>query len=204
MMRFTRQTRLFTAALALTFAVAACDDEDSPTQPEAQSITDIVTESASAADPEFSLLLDAVLYVDATNPSSPVVAGLFGDGPLTVFAPTDAAFLALVDAVSGLVDPTVLANDGPFAAIDDLLGAGTVEAVLAYHVTPGRVLAADVLPTGSGARSVSTLLSGASFSVSASGVITAVGNSATIVDTDIEASNGVIHVIDTVILPVEL
>lgn len=156
-----------------------------------------------AEDAGFTLLLNAVDYVATTNPASPLIAGLLDRSQNTVFAPTDDAFLALVDAVDELLDPDVLAQDGPFAAIDDLLGAGTVEAVLSYHVTEGRRSSLSVVPPV-GERVIETRLEDATFRVSTTGMITAVGNTAMIEAADISASNGIIHVINAVILPVDL
>lgn len=73
--------------------------------------------------------------------------------------------------------------------------------VLLYHVTEGRRAANSVVPPVKD-RTIETLL-GSTFTVSSNGMITAVGNSASIVKADISASNGVIHVIDTVILPIK-
>ncbi len=160
-----------------------------------------IAEIADAAG--FTLLLAAVGYIADTNPDSPLVAGLLDRSQLTVFAPTDEAFVNLVEAVAPLLNPDVLDQDGPFAAIDDLLGFGTIEAVVAYHVTEGRRAANSVVPRR-GERVISTLLEGATFSVSAAATITAVGNTANIVSPNISASNGIIHVIDAVILPVDL
>jgi uncharacterized surface protein with fasciclin (FAS1) repeats len=156
-----------------------------------------------AEDAGFTLLLGAVGYIADTNPESMLIAGLLNNDQYTVFAPTDEAFLNLVGAVESLLDSTIVANDGPFAAIDDLLGAGTIEAVVSYHVTEGRRGSNSVLPKKKD-RKIETLLEGAFFYVSPYGMITAVGNTANIVQADISASNGVIHVIDAVILPVDL
>jgi len=156
-----------------------------------------------AEDAGFTLLLGAVGYIAETNPESMLIAGLLDRSQLTVFAPTDDAFLNLVTAVESLLDPDILADEGPFAAIDDLLGAGTIEAVVSYHVTEGRRAANSVVPRRR-ERVIETLLEGSTFSVSTSGMITAVGNTATIVQPNISASNGIIHVIDAVILPVDL
>lgn len=150
----------------------------------------------------FSLLLGAVGYVAETNPGSPLIEKLLNEEQFTVFAPTDEAFVDLVNAVSPLLDEEVLLNDGPFAAIDDLLGAGTVEVVLSYHVTEGRRASNSVVPPRRD-RVIATL-AGATFSVGTSGVITAVGSTAGITAADISASNGIIHVIDAVLLPVDL
>ncbi len=216
--------RLTLSALALfvVAALAACDDasadagllsapettaENRALAPGDESITEIVMVAASAeSDPQFTLLLDAVLYVAATNPESALVESLFNSDQYTVFAPTDEAFVNLVTAVAGLLDPDVLAADGPFAAIDDYLGEGTVEAVVSYHVTEGRRAANSVVPAGRSPRSrtIETVLSGATFQVTSGGTIQAVGNTANIVSADISASNGIIHVIDAVILPVDL
>jgi uncharacterized surface protein with fasciclin (FAS1) repeats len=170
--------------------------------PTAQSIAEIVVASTEAAEPEFTLLLAAIGYIAETNPESALIAGLFDNDQYTVFAPNDAAFLGLVGAVAGLLDADLLAAEGPFAAIDDLLGAGTVEAVVSYHVVEGRRAANSVVPRR-GSRNIETLL-GVNFQVSPAGVITAVGNTANIIGANVSASNGIVHVIDAVILPIDL
>lgn len=108
-----------------------------------------------------------------------LVDALKGAGPYTVFAPTDAAFAKLPAATLN----ALLANP-------DLLAK-----VLLYHVVPGNVLAADVVQLSS-----ATTLNGASVGITISGGQVKVNN-ATVTATDIPAANGVIHVIDTVILP---
>jgi len=155
-----------------------------------------------AEDAGFTLLLQAVGYVAETNPESSLVEKLLDDDQLTVFAPTDEAFVGLVEALTPLLDPDVLGEEGPFAAIDALLGAGTVETVLRYHVTEGRRAANSVVPPR-GERTIETL-AGVTFSVEPSARITAVGSSAEIGTPDVSGSNGIIHVIDTVLLPVDL
>lgn len=113
-----------------------------------------------------------------------LVDTLKGSGPFTVFAPTDAAFAALLGEL-GVTKAQLLADK-------DLLTA-----VLTYHVVPGRVLKAQV-PVGVAI----TTLQGGSFTVDASLQITDGRNRrAAIVATDVLATNGVIHVIDHVILP---
>ncbi len=102
-------------------------------------------------------------------------------GPFTVFAPTDAAFAKLpagtVDAL--LKDPAKLA------------------AILKYHVVSGKVMAADVIKAH-GAKPAT--LNGAALDITVKGGIVYV-NGATVTGADVAASNGVIHVIDTVLLP---
>ncbi len=112
-----------------------------------------------------------------------LVETLSGDGPFTVFAPTEEAFAAALDAL-GLTAEELLASE-------DLSG------ILTYHVVPGKVLAADVV--GLDGQSVATV-NGAEVAVTVDGDTVKI-NDATVVTTDLEASNGVIHVIDTVLLP---
>ena len=206
-------------ALAGALVLAGCADspveptlnapeatlENRAPAPGAQSIAEIVTAFATdeiEADREFTLLLAAIQYIAATNPESALIAGLFDNDQYTVFAPNDAAFLGLVGAVAGLLDPDVLAAEGPFAAIDALLGEGIVEAVVSYHVVEGRRAANSVVPRR-GSRNIETLL-GVNFQVSPSAQITAVGNTANIIGANVSASNGIVHVIDAVILPIDL
>lgn len=165
-----------------------------------QTIAEIVVESASAdEDAEFTLLLAALEYTGLT--------GVFtGNDQYTVFAPVDEAFLNLVESLSADLDPDILENDGPFTAIDDLLGEGAVANVLLYHVAEGRRAANSVVPKNMRAkdRKISTLLEGASFNVAFGGTITDIaGQEVTITATNISASNGIIHVVDTVLLPLE-
>ena len=112
-----------------------------------------------------------------------LVETLSGDGPYTVFAPSDEAFAALPDGT-----------------VEDLLKPENVEklrSVLLYHVVPGRVTAADVVKL----QSAETAL-GQRVSISVNGSDVRV-DGARVVQTDIMATNGVIHVIDAVILPKE-
>lgn len=102
---------------------------------------------------------------------------LKGPGPFTVFAPTDEAFAKI-----------------PKAKLDALLAdKAKLTAVLTYHVVPGKVMAKDVK-----AGPVKTV-QGTTFDVTTKGGVMV--NKAKVVKTDISASNGVIHVIDTVIMP---
>ena len=143
------------------------------TSPAAQSIVEI-----AAANPDFSTLVTAVKAAGLADTLS-------GPGPYTVFAPTNEAFAKL-----------------PAGTLDTLLQPANKQQltdILTYHVVPGAVMAKDVK-----AGPVTTV-NGATFTVSTSGsdvIITdGKGNKSKIVKTDIVASNGVIHVIDTVLLP---
>jgi uncharacterized surface protein with fasciclin (FAS1) repeats len=110
-----------------------------------------------------------------------LVDTLKGPGPFTVFAPTDAAFAKLP---AGTVE-TLLKPENK----DQLI------AILTYHVVPGSVLAADVVKLTSAGT-----VNGADVAIKVDGS-TVMVNEATVTATDIMATNGVIHVIDTVILP---
>ena len=137
------------------------------------SIEEPVNIVMTAADAgSFSTLLTALDVASLTS-------ALEGAGPFTVFAPTDAAFAD--------VDPEVLTD---LLADTELLAA-----VLTYHVVPGRFTAADV----AGLSSAPTL-NGKAVPLSFDGTIVTV-DGARVISPDIEASNGIIHVIDQVILP---
>ncbi len=109
-----------------------------------------------------------------------LVETLNGKGPFTVFAPTDAAFAKL-----------------PKATLDAILAdKAKLTAILTYHVVPGKVMAADVVKV-----TEAKTVQGAPIAVKVAGGTVTLNGSAKVVSTDIQASNGVIHVIDTVILP---
>lgn len=128
--------------------------------------------------PDFSILVEAVVAADLTGTLS-------GTGPFTVFAPTNAAFADLLTRL-GLTKDQLLAD------------TTLLTSVLRYHVVSGLVLRAD-LPVGV---PISTLETGKTFTIDNTRTITdALNNTATIVSTDVFTSNGVIHVIDKVILP---
>ena len=135
-----------------------------------------VVETAQAL-PDFSILVEAVVAANLQGTLS-------GTGPFTVFAPTNDAFAALL-AELGVSKDELLA-DVPL-----------LTRVLTYHVVNGRVLKAGV-PVGPDIATVE----GGTFTVDASLTMTDQrGRSAGIVATDVLASNGVIHVVDKVILP---
>ena len=123
---------------------------------------------------QFSTLVAAVK-------AAGLVDTLKGDGPFTVFAPTDAAFAKL-----------------PAGTVENLLkpeNKHQLVAVLTYHVVPGKVMAGDI----AGKKLSATTVQGSAVDIDATSG--AKIDNASIVVTDIVADNGVIHVIDTVILP---
>ena len=110
-----------------------------------------------------------------------LVDTLKGDGPFTVFAPTDAAFAALPEGtVENLLKPE---NK------DQLI------AILTYHVIPGKVMSSDI----AGKTASVATVQGSELSIDATDGVKV--DNATVTAADIETSNGVIHVIDTVVLP---
>lgn len=148
------------------------------------------------AEREFTQLVAALQYVDAEEQTRLVDLFVDGKGQRTVFAPTDAAFGRLY----------ALASDLLGADIDEItdLPSGLVLEVLLYHVTNGRRGANSVVPK-QGVRKIHTL-GEAAFLVTPTGeildalMVPEVPN-AQIVTADIQASNGVVHVIDQVLLP---
>ena len=141
-----------------------------------------------AINGRFTQLVDALLYVDEELNAGLVDLFLNGKSQYTVFAPTDAAFYSLYEALEVTsireVDPALVLN------------------VLSYHVVEGRRAANSVVPPRQ-PRAIETLL-GVNFRVDKNANIWAVGNTANFVATNVSASNGIIHVIDTVLLPVQL
>ena len=138
----------------------------------AQDTKDIVDTAVAAGS--FNTLAKALTAAD-------LVSTLKGPGPFTVFAPTDEAFAKL-----------------PAGTLENLLkpeNKAMLRRVLMYHVVSGKVMAADVVKLSSAKAASSDLLS-----ITVSGSTVAV-NSSRVVKTDIAASNGVIHVVDTVLLP---
>ncbi|MCF8275783.1 MAG: fasciclin domain-containing protein [Flavobacteriales bacterium] len=136
----------------------------------------------AVANPNFSILVQALTRTDLTTNYATF---LEGDGPFTVFAPTNDAFAALLAELSA----------SSLADID----ATTLEAVLTYHVANGNVLAGALtesmmVPTAQGGSFTISLTGGAEITDGA-------GRETNIIATDIQGSNGVIHAIDRVLIP---
>ncbi|HHF2880755.1 TPA: fasciclin domain-containing protein [Vibrio diabolicus] len=132
-------------------------------------IVDVATENGS-----FNTLVAAVKAAD-------LVDTLKGEGPFTVFAPTDDAFAKLPD---GTIDMLLMPENK-----DKLVS------ILTYHVVPGKVMAADVVKLDK-----ATTVQGQDVMIKTMGDKVMV-NGANVMATDVKAKNGVIHVIDTVIMP---
>ena len=146
-------------------------EEESEVEEEAAEVGTIV--DVAAGNPDFSTLVAAVQ-------AAGLVDLLSGEGPFTVFAPTDEAFAALP---AGLVEALLLPEN-----------KDALVAVLTYHVLGAKVPSSDVA-TGS----VATLQGEEIELVASDGGVTV--NGANVIGVDVEASNGVIHVIDAVLVP---
>lgn len=169
-MKLRKAPRLLGIVLLATAFVAACDDDGDMMAPEDPGT---VVEIAAASD-DFETL-------EAAIGASGLTATLNGNGPFTVFAPTDAAFDALP---AGTLDALLLPEN-----------QGQLIDILTYHVVGGDLAAGEVV-----AASSLTTVNGADVTITVEGGTVRI-NDAVITSTDIEASNGRIHVIDTVLLP---
>jgi len=195
----SRPARLATGLLAVGLVLAACGDDDDAAEtgdaPSEETTTEApeTTEAEAEADADADIVDTAIAAGGFETLVAAVQAAgleetLRGEGPFTVFAPTDDAFAALPEGTveALLEDPT-----------------GDLASILTYHVVSGEVLAADVV--GLDGQEVETV-NGATFTVNVGddGSVTltdATGNEVGVVQTDIMTSNGVIHVIDGVLLP---
>lgn len=146
-------------------------------------IIDQVIMPEGSTIPEVAQAAGSFKTLLAAATAAGLVETLSGDGPLTVFAPTDEAFSKLPE---GTVE-TLLKPENKAQLVE----------ILTYHVVPGRIYAADALKAGSAAT-----VQGGKVQIQANSNGATVNDSNLLV-TDIDASNGVIHVIDSVLLPAE-
>lgn len=185
-MKALRRTAIAVVTAATALTLVACSSSSDETATAETSVAaseapaDEMTEETSAgtivdvasATDGFSTLVAAVTAADLAETLS-------GEGPFTVFAPTDEAFAALPE---GVLDALLLPEN------KDVLAK-----ILTYHVVAGQVLAADVtdgdVPT----------VEGQTIALSTADGVTV--NGAKVIQADVMADNGVIHVIDAVILP---
>jgi uncharacterized surface protein with fasciclin (FAS1) repeats len=183
---------MYALALAGVLTLAACGDDDddagATTEPAATAATAAPGESM-APDGTDAMAQDDIVAVASGNPdfstlvaavdAAGLVETLQGTGPFTVFAPTNAAFEALP---AGVLDALLLPENQE-----------TLAKVLTYHVLPQQVMAADVA-----AGEVPTV-EGQSIDITTDDGVKV--NDANVTATDVAASNGVIHVIDAVLIP---
>ena len=171
--------KVFAVAIAAALTLAACGSDDEASEDTVAEDTvaeevvadgDIV--AVASGNPDFSTLVAALS-------AAGLVETLQGEGPFTVFAPTDAAFAALPE---GLLEKLLLPEN-----------IAVLTAILTYHVVPGKVMSTDVT-----AGDVATV-EGSTIAITTDmGVMV---NGANVVAVDVAANNGVIHVIDAVIVP---
>jgi uncharacterized surface protein with fasciclin (FAS1) repeats len=158
--------------------LTACGADDSTSEDTVVDTTMMETEmpgdivAVASATEGFSTLVAAVT-------AAGLVETLQGEGPFTVFAPTDDAFAALP---AGLLDKLLLPENQAVLA-----------SILTYHVVAGKVMSTDVMAGDVATVEGSNITLGTTDGVQV--------NDATVVSADVEASNGVIHVIDKVIVP---
>ena len=179
--------RVLSAVLVLVSLIAAAcgdDADDDAEAPAAPSVTEAPEPEAPGTIVEVAVASEAFPTLVAAVQAAGLVDVLNSDGPFTVFAPTEEAFAAALDAL-GLTAEDLLAD------------AELLTAVLTYHVLPVAAPAETVLTLDG--QSVTTV-GGADIAITIDGN-TVMVNDATVVTADIAASNGVIHVIDTVLLP---
>jgi transforming growth factor-beta-induced protein len=155
--------------LAIPFVISSCsDDDDDDNMNKSETIVDIAVKT-----PELSTLVSALQ-------ASGLDAALSGNGPFTVFAPTNAAFAKLpADELNTIISTPSL-----------------LTALLQYHVVAAEAFSDD-LSNGP----VQTLLSGQTVDVSLAGGMVTLNGSSKVTQADIDASNGVIHIIDEVLIP---
>lgn len=171
--------KVFAVAIAAALTLAACGSDDEASEDTVAEDTvaeEVVAEgdivAVASGNPDFSTLVAALS-------AAGLVETLQGEGPFTVFAPTDAAFAALPE---GLLAKLLLPEN-----------IAVLTAILTYHVVPGMVMSTDVT-----AGDVATV-EGSTIAITTDyGVMV---NGANVVAVDVAASNGVIHVIDAVIVP---
>ena len=136
----------------------------------------------AAGNEDFSTLVAAVQQAG-------LVETLSGEGPFTVFAPTNEAFAAALESMG--------------MTADELLASDNLSSILTYHVVPGKLLAADVtaaVEAGGGTAEVETV-NGAPLSIEIVDGNVVINGTATVTMADLEAGNGVVHVIDSVLTP---
>lgn len=171
-MRLAKKGVIAALAAALLLMLSACGSDTESSEPMAQESTAPTIVDLAVGDSNFSTLVAALGAAE-------LVDTLAGEGPFTVFAPTDEAFAALP---AGVLDALLLPENKE-----------VLIQILTYHVLSGMVMAADV--TDGDVAS----LEGSTLALSTANGVTV--NGANVVTADVMGSNGVIHAIDAVLLP---
>lgn len=184
------KTKLVLLFTVFALVLAACAPAATPTAaPEPTQAPEPTAMPEPTATPEPMDIVDTAVgdgrftTLVAAVSAAGLVDTLKGEGPFTVFAPTDDAFAKL-----------------PAGTVEGLLAdIPTLTNILLYHVVSGKVMAADVV--GLDGQEVATVLEGKSFKVTLKDGNVFLNDNVQVIITDIETYNGVIHVIDTVLLP---
>jgi len=171
---FSKLSIILLAVASLTFFSSCSKDDDDKKMDEPKNIVDV-----AVADARFSILVEALGKAN-------LVSALEGDGPFTVFAPTNDAFTALFSqlGVSGIAD----------------LDAATLTPILLNHVVAGQVKSSDIA-TGYAATLNASGPNGTNVKVFINKGSNVMVDASKVIIADVMASNGVIHAIDKVILP---
>ena len=190
----TRTPRIAAVAGARALTLAACGDDASDdaadTPVEQNDSADQAMDEAMDESAETGTIVDVAVGAGsfdtlvAAVQAAGLVDTLSGEGPFTVFAPTDEAFASALEAL-GITAEELLAD------------TETLTSILTYHVIAGEVPSSDVVTLDG--QSVATV-NGAEVGITVDGDMVMV-NDSTVTAVDVDASNGVIHVIDTVLLP---
>jgi uncharacterized surface protein with fasciclin (FAS1) repeats len=174
--------------LIFTLLFVSCSDDDNGTPPPPETTTTIV--DAAQVTAELSSLVSALQKADESA-NNDLVSALSGEGPFTVFAPTNAAFSDLLTQLDGFDS----LDDFNSEQLQDLLAV-----ILTYHVISGTVATSSDLSNGQ----TLTTLQGATLTVSTEGGVfigDATDTPAQVTTADVTTSNGVVHIIDKVLLP---
>ena len=193
-----KRTSLVVTALIVALAGGACSSEDSadtettettaaPTET-TEAMEEATTTTAAMEEPgtivDVAASTEGFSTLVAAVKAAGLVETLSGDEEFTVFAPTDEAFAAALTKLNLTADALLADKE-------------TLTSILTYHVVPGKVMAADVV--GLNGKDAATV-NGKTVKGTVNGDKVMI-NDATVTTADVEASNGVIHVIDTVLVP---
>jgi uncharacterized surface protein with fasciclin (FAS1) repeats len=175
-----RKVKLVALALVASIAFTACGSDSATTEETVTEESVVETETAAATDiVAVAVATEGFSTLVAALTAAGLVETLQGEGPFTVFAPNDAAFAALPE---GLLEKLLLPEN-----------IAVLTSILTYHVVGAKVLSTEVVAGDAASVEGSNLALATDMGVMV--------NDATVIQADVEASNGVIHVIDKVLVP---
>ena len=175
-----RKVKLVALALVASIAFTACGSDSANTEETETEESVVETETVEATDiVAVAVATEGFSTLVAALTAASLVETLQGEGPFTVFAPNDAAFAALPE---GLLEKLLLPEN-----------IAVLTSILTYHVVGAKVLSTEVVAGDAASVEGSNLTLATDMGVMV--------NDATVIQADVEASNGVIHVIDKVLVP---